>query len=164
MIEKLGFEKNRTVRFEWHNKCHLYRQPDGTGIKLKSTQELKWAKYLDLLLKSRDILGWSYEPRTFEFKERYRKRGQYTPDFFVTKWSNGEKSWVYMWIEVKTGLRQKDVSRFRQLKTDYPDEPITLVMTSEPKKNVNQLRLLDNARKYVNDVIFAGPIFRKLGF
>jgi hypothetical protein len=164
MTEKMGFEKNRTVTFEWHNKCHLYRQPDGMGIKLKSTQELKWAKYLDLLLKSHEILGWQYEPRTFEFNERYCKRGQYTPDFFVTKWNSGGKSWVYMWFEIKTSLRQKEIYRFKQFRADYPDEPITLVMTSEPKKRIKQIELLGNARKYVNDVIFAGPIFRKLGF
>lgn len=148
----MGFE-GRTVHFDWHNQ-----RPEAFGYKFKSKQEFRWAKYLDLLTNSNDPLHfWEYEPRTFEMKERYRKRRIYTPDFLCRYKHSHE------WHEVKTSLRQKDVTRFKWFKADYPDERIVLVLNSCPKKSVKQLILLDNARKYVDDVIFAGPILRKLG-
>lgn len=154
-VEKIGFEKNRTVHFEMRNK-HV----EAFGYKFKSQQEYKWAQYLNLLKKSGQIADWQYEPRKFEMKERYRKRRVYTPDFLVADVPSYNARTE--WHEVKTSLRQKDVSRFKWFRVDYPDERIILIVTNNPRKTKNKI-LLDNARKYVDDVIFAGPIFNKLG-
>jgi len=161
MTEKMGFEKNRAVQFEWRNKFHLYRQPDGTGVRLRSNEEYKWARYLDILLKSGYITNWEYEPKTFEFEERYRKRGQYTPDFRVT---NADSSTE--WYEIKASFTdwQHVVYKFKQFKADYPNERITLVVPSCPVRSTKRIIKLDKAKKYVDDVIYSRPIFRKLGF
>lgn len=150
---KIGFEKTRTVHFDWHNQ-----RPVAYGYQFKSKQELRWANYLQILKTAKVITNWKYEPRTFDLKERYRKRGQYTPDFMIITDIGAE-----IWHEVKTSLRQKDVTRFKYFRADYPIEYIVLVLNSAPKRSVKQARLLENARKYVDEVIIAGPILRKLG-
>jgi hypothetical protein len=121
---KMGFEKTRTVHFEWRNK-----RPEAFGYKFKSKAEFKWATYLELLKKSDDPLSdWMYEPKRFQAKKvRWNKWYQYTPDFRVdTKQNNGDGTFcfVHEWHEVKTSLRQKDVTRFKWFKTDYPEERI----------------------------------------
>jgi len=160
----MGFE-GRTVHFDWHNQ-----RPEAFGYKFKSKQEYRWAQYLTLLVNSMtdDTIGWRYEPKTFTAtKMRHRKINVYTPDFECTH--GPPLDGIYdnrryiEWHEVKTSLRQKDVTRFKWFRADYPDERIVLVLNSCPKKSVKQIILLDNARKYIDDVIFAGPILRKLG-
>jgi hypothetical protein len=159
----MGFETTRTVHFEMRN-----RHVEAFGYKFKSAQEYKWATYLELLkgsVNSPDLIGWWYEPKQFEAtKIRFRKINVYTPDF-LTSWASTqrEEDGYDEWHEVKTSLRQKDVYRFKWFRTDYPNERIVLVLNSQPRHGSKQKRLLDNARKYVDDVIFAGPIFRKLG-
>jgi hypothetical protein len=144
---------DRTIHYEWRN------QPvEAFGYKFKSRIEYRWAKYLELLRVSGEVQTWQYEPETFLFKERHRKKGIYTPDFRVV-WRDGTVELQ----ETKSSLRQKDVYRFRQFAMDYPSVRIVLVLPSCPKRSVKQLILLDNAKKYVADVIFCGPIFRKLG-
>jgi hypothetical protein len=164
-MAKMGFETDRHIEYDWHNQ-----RPQGFGYRFKSKQEYRWACYLELVCRSNFIsrhggwIGWGYELKTFEFKERHRKRGQYTPDFRISV-ADGDIPEIitYEWHEVKTSLRQKDIYRFKQFRIDYPEERIILVLNSMPKKNLKQLRLLDNARKYIDDVIIAGPILRKLG-
>lgn len=155
-MAKMGqaFE-GRTIHYDWHNQ-----RPEAFGYTFKSKQEYRWAQYLNILSKSNNIWYWRYELKTFYAKKiRWKKLRQYTPDFFVKDYITLK----HEWHEVKTSLRQKDITRFRWFKTDYPDERLILVLNSCPKKNIKQIRLLDNAQKYVDDVIFAGPILRKLG-
>ena len=150
-MAKMGFE-GRTVHFDWHNK-----RPEKYGYTFKSDQERKWADYLELLKLSENIESWEYEPKQFQFEERLRKKGVYTPDFHVEYAISDE------WHEVKTSLRQKDIYRLKQFRTDFPNEKIVLILNSCPKRSINQIRLVENARKYVNEIIYAAPIFRKLG-
>jgi len=154
MTEKMGFETTRTLHIEFGNKpC------EGYGYRFKSKEELRWANYLELLKMSKEIESWEYEPQTFEFKERYRARKQYTPDFRTVE--HGQVKWY----EVKCGstLTQKAVSKLKYMQADFPDEWITLVYPSRPKKENKISRLLDNAAKYANEIIYSGRIFRKLG-
>jgi outer membrane lipoprotein-sorting protein len=148
----MGYE-GRTVHFDWHNQ-----RPEAYGYKFKSKQEYRWATYLSIICRTGNV-EWKYEPKTFEAKKmRWKKLRTYTPDFRVE-----DDSGSVEWHEVKTSLRQKDVTRFKWFRADYPEERIILVLNSCPTRSVKQKILLDNARKYVDDVIFAGPILRKLG-
>ena len=150
---------NRVIHYDWHNQPQLLTLEDGSVIKLKSKQEFKYAKYLQLLKLGGEIEEWKYEPTTFEFVIRWGKIRTYTPDFKVI-----EKDGTVRWHEVKTSLRQKDVLRFKLMNWDFPEERLVLIITSKPKRIIKQKRLLANAMKYVEEVIFVGPIFRKLGF
>ena len=145
--------RKRIVHFEWKN------QPQQAfGYKFKSKVEYRWAQYLQKLLYLDAIEIWLYEPTVFEFGERWRVRKQYTSDFLVKE--DGQECYH----EVKTSLRQKDVTRFRCLHIDYPDVKIVLVIFGpENTRNANQNRLRSNARRYVERIVFAKPLCNKFG-
>jgi hypothetical protein len=132
----------------------------GQHCKFKSKQEMKWAMYLQFLKENGAILSWEYEPKTFEFSERWRTRHIYTPDFKVEEVNDYLVQTV--WHEVKTSLRQRDVLRFKLMAADYPDESMVLVLDSGTRKK-RQMELKDNALKYVERIVYAAPIFRKFG-
>ncbi len=155
---------NRVIHYEWRNKPEEI-VIGGRKFKFKSQAERKWAQYLEALLSMGAIKSWKYEPQTFEFGERWRVRKQYTPDFFVKEIDDtapGEIAEHYQ--EVKTSLRQTDVTRFRCLAADFPEVRIVLVIFgSEHTSKANQNRLRSNARKYVERIVFARPLCKKMG-
>lgn len=145
--------KRRIIHYEWRNQPQ-----EAFGYKFKSKVEYRWAKYLEALLKLGVIQSWKYEPKTFTFGERWRVRKQYTPDFFIEE--DGEE----FYQEVKTSMRQTDVTRFRCLAADFPDVKIVLVIFGpEHTRKANQNRLRSNARKYVERIVFANPLLKKFG-
>lgn len=150
----------RIIHYEWHNKPQ-----EAFGYKFKSQCEYKWACYLQKLKELGAIIGWSYEPKTFQFGERWRVRKQYTPDFFIKEIDDtvpGEIAECYH--EVKTSLRQTDVTRFRCLAADFPEVRIVLVIFGpEHTRKANQNRLRSNARKYIERIVFARPLCNKFG-
>lgn len=154
MAEHMGFEKKRIVHFEWRNQRPIATF-GGKTIQFKSKQEYKWAQYLEMLLNIGAIDSWEYEPKTFSCGFSYRKQRIYTPDFKIVE--EGE----VVWHEVKTSLRQKDVTRFKFFKAAHPKEIIALILNSEPRRSVKKAELLSKAQKYVDRVLYAGPILRK---
>lgn len=148
------------IHWEMRNK-----PVEAFGYRFKSQVEYKWAQYLDQLLKLGAINSWLYEPTVFEFGERWRVRKQYTPDFFITEIEDGEPGEVTeVYHEVKTSMRQTDVTRFRCLRADFPEVRIILVIFGpEHTRNANQNRLRSNARKYVERIVFARPLIQKFG-
>ena len=141
------------IHYEWKN------QPQKAfGCKFKSKVEYKWACYLNKLVELSAIDSWFYELKTFTFGERWRVRKQYTPDFLIVE--DGQE--IYQ--EVKCSLRQTDVTRFRCLAADFPDVKIVLVIFGpEHTRNANQNRLRSNARKYVERIVFANSLCKKMG-
>ena len=148
------------IHFEWRNKPQ-----EAFGYKFKSQAEYKWAQYLEKLLELGAIDSWSYEPQTFEFGERWRVRKQYTPDFFIKEIEDGEFGEICeVYHEVKTSLRQTDITRFRCLRADFPEVRIVLVIFGpEHIRKANQNRLRSNARKYVERIVIAGPLMKQFG-
>lgn len=106
---------NKTVKSGWYTK------KDGAKIFMRSSWEIKFAKYLDDSGKN-----WEYEPKKFPVnffsdKSGFTKEGNYNPDFLV----EGE------WFEVKGFWRDDSKAKFEAFKTQYPDEKITLLMKPE---------------------------------
>lgn len=143
------------IHYEYHNQPQ-----EAFGYKFKSKVEYRWAKYLETLLAIGAILSWKYEPKTFTFGERWRVRKQYTPDFEIF-----EPDIIGpVYHEVKTSMRQTDVTRFRCLRADYPEVKIVLVIFGpEHTRKANQNRLRSNARKYTERIVFANPLLKKFG-
>ncbi|KKM72342.1 hypothetical protein LCGC14_1421450 [marine sediment metagenome] len=149
--------QDRTIHYQWRNKPEEI-VIGGQKNKFKSQVEKRWALYLESLLKLGAIQSWEYEPKKFEFGERWRVRKQYTPDFFIRE--DGEE----FYQEIKTSMRQVDVLRFRCLRADYPDVRIVLVIFGpEHTRKANQNRLRSNARKYVERIVFANPLLKQFG-
>ena len=147
------------IHYEWRNQPQ-----EAFGYKFKSKCEYRWACYLESLLKLGAIQSWEYEPKKFEFSERWRVRKQYTPDFLVVECFEGNTNPEFIYHEVKTSMRQTDVTRFRCLRADFPEVKIVLVIFGPEHTNKsNQNRLRSNARKYVERIVFANPLLRKFG-
>lgn len=151
--------QDRVIHYEWRNRpeeCMI----DGRQFKFKSQIERKWALYLQILLELGAIDFWDYETTTFEFNERYRIKRQYTPDFEIRETiDHGLKQKVFH--EVKTALRQTDIRRFKLMAADFPMETMVLILPS--CRTGRQSILRGNALKYVKRVVFANPIFNKMG-
>ena len=146
-----------TVHFEWRNQEQTV-DIGGTTYRFKSKVEYRWAQYLDMMYNLGAIQYWEYEPTTFEFGERWRKRRQYTPDFLVKE--DGDE----YYYEIKCALRQTDITRFRCLHNDFPDERIILVIFGpENTRSAKKMRLRANANKYVERTIYANPLLKKWG-
>lgn len=150
--------KTTVIRYEWHN------QPqnviiNGRQFEFKSKIEYKWAQYLQMLLELGAIEFWDYEPKRFEFKERYRRRRVYTPDFVVREKFQGLMQTVYH--EVKTALRQTDVMRFKLMHYDFP--MVNMVLVLPCCRTGRQAILRGNALKYVERVVYCNPLFNQFG-
>ena len=147
------------IHYEWRNqpeRCII----GGKDCSFKSQIERKWALYLQMLLDLGAIDFWDYETTTFEFEERHRIKRQYTPDFEVRETiEHGLKQTVFH--EVKTSLRQTDIRRFRLMAADFPNETMVLILPSCRKGHQSILR--GKALKYVARVVYANPIFKKMG-
>ena len=131
----------------------------------RSGLEYRWAQYLELLKGLGEIVKWSYESRRFEFKKIRSGTVFYTPDFLVLYGAPYEPD--HCWHELKGHLAQRDVTKFRRMAKYYPGEKLILVMERIPKtrtrKNTELFRRLENAEKYVERVMSAEEILRKVG-
>lgn len=149
--------QDRIIHYEWHNKpetCII----GGKKYTYKSQIERKWAEYLQKLKDLGAIIDWFYEPKTFEFTERFRHKRIYTLDFSVTEEERHKITTVYH--EVKTSLRQTDIRRFRYMAMDYPDVRMVLVLPY-CAKNTNQARLRGNALRYCERIVYCNALFNK---
>jgi predicted nuclease of restriction endonuclease-like RecB superfamily len=89
--------------------------PDGKKCYLRSTWELKYAKYLEFLKKHGHIIDWQYEPVTFWFEGIKRGTNNYKPDFQVTM---PDQSIYY--VEVKGYWDSKSLTKIKRMKKYHP--------------------------------------------
>jgi len=85
-----------------HGKGEWYIRKDKTKIWMRSSYEIKFAKWLD-----RKNLTWQYEPKRFYLKDR-----TYAPDFYVKEWNK--------WIEIKGWFHKRHQETIRQFKELNP--------------------------------------------
>lgn len=149
--------KDRIIHYDWHNKPQNV-VIDGREFKFKSQIEYRWAQYLQVLKDIGAIIDFEYEPKQFEFKERFRHKRVYTLDFSVTEEERYKIVTVYH--EVKTSLRQTDIRRFRYMNMDYPDIRMVLILPY-CAKSTNQGRLRGNALRYVERIVYCNGLFKK---
>lgn len=158
-MAKMGFELRRFT-IDWHNKPE-----EKYGCHFKSQAERRWADYLEILKKLDAIVKWEYEPETFECGSKYRKERIYTPDFRITEKMGSHIYQVYH--EVKVALQQKDISRFKWLKSSHSEITIVLVLPYSPAGKTassrRQLELISNARKYIERIVYANSLFKQFG-
>ncbi|KKL71483.1 hypothetical protein LCGC14_2094480 [marine sediment metagenome] len=155
-MEKLGFEKNKRLVRDFNNvPTQIWL--GGGHYSFKSKFEAKWAKYLQLLKDSGEIIEWYYEPHTFYFPNEKTAPVQYTPDFLVIENDDTE---IYQ--ETKGYHDGPTNSKLRRFARHYPDEIIELVLMRMPKKgkSANRIRV---ANKYVRRIIDASVIFKQIG-
>jgi len=145
------------IKYNWHNIVEEVTI-GGKTYTYKSKIERKWATYLEMLKQLGAIEDWDYEPYQFVFKERFRRRRVYIPDFRVIEKTHGLRQRIYH--EVKTYLRQPDILKFKYMQADYPSETMVLILPCGTK-SVKKIIMRDKAKKYIQRIVYCNPIFRK---
>lgn len=88
------------------------------GQRFRSRLEAKWGVILDTLP---NVLHWQYEPKTYHIQQT---GWDYTPDFLVTIFFNGNKHHLY--LEVKPGESTEDYHNFLLIVSHHTRWPIVL--------------------------------------
>lgn len=151
-----------------HFKSGWYDFDNGKRYYMRSGFEARWGYYLDFLQKAGEVISWEFEPKHKEFEGVRSGTVFYIPDFEVTYPSEDHPEEIYtFWHETKGQITQKDITKFRRMSRYHPNEKIILVMQKIPKgyskSAIRQRILVDMARKYVERVIEAEPILKKVG-
>jgi len=98
------------------------KRADLGGQFFRSRSEANYARYLNLLKTQGRILGWEYEPHTFQFEAIKRGTRDYTPDFKVYL-TNG----THEWHEVKGWMDAKSKTRLNRMEKYFPDEKVVVI-------------------------------------
>ncbi len=93
----------------------------GDRIYLKSSYEIRYAKYLDFLAKFGHLKRWRYEPDIFWFDGIKRGINNYTPDF---KTEHNDGSIEY--IEVKGYMDSESKTKIKRMRIYYPNIKLTI--------------------------------------
>jgi len=100
----------------------------------RSSWEANYARYLNLLIKQKQIKKWEYECDTFIFEEIKRGIRSYTPDFKI--WENDDS---YYYIEIKGWMDDKSKVKLNRMKKYYPNEKIIIIQKQEYNEIKNKL-------------------------
>ena len=110
---------------------------DDLGIYVRSTWEANYARYLNWLVKLKEILSWKYENKTFEFPVKKGTRF-YTPDFEVLTKNNQIE-----YHEVKGYMTQKGQTALNRMSKYYPQIKIIMVQKKEYEAIAKIKNLID---------------------
>lgn len=95
---------------------------DGKKYYLKSTWELKYAKYLEFLKKQKKIKDWTYEEDVFWFEKIKRGVRSYKPDFKIYNLDG-----TFEYVEVKGYWDAKSLTKLKRMRIYYPQIKISKV-------------------------------------
>ena len=105
---------------------HSYRnggkRDDLNDLYVRSAWEANYARYLNWLQAHGEILGWEYEPETFEFAKIKRGHRSYTPDFKIRTTNNDIE-----YHEVKGYMDQASQTKLNRMARYYPNIKIILI-------------------------------------
>lgn len=101
----------------YHGKGAWYICKDGSRVWMRSSWEIKFAKYLD-----DGNVNWLYEPKTFPIKYN-DKEGTYTPDFY--------KIDEDIYYEIKGWWRDDAKLKYEAFCQQYPKIQIVLLQKSD---------------------------------
>jgi hypothetical protein len=92
------------------------------GIYVRSEWEAVYARYLNFLIKNKEIKSWEYEPKTFWFENIRRGVRSYTPDFLIIN-NNGSEEYH----EVKGYMDSRSATKLKRMKKYYPEIKMVLI-------------------------------------
>jgi hypothetical protein len=112
-INRIGkYRGRKSSRF---GKSSHGRWGNYKGIRMRSSWEIKYAKYLD-----KNKISWQYESKTFDLGNT-----TYTPDFYLSKTNE--------YIEIKGFWRIDAKKKFKQFKKQYSKIKITVLREKDLK-------------------------------
>lgn len=106
---------------------------------VRSAWEANVARYLNFLIKQKNILRWEYEPKTFVFEGIKHGTMSYTPDFKIYTAED-----TYVWWEVKGYMDATSKTRLKRMAKYFPDETIIIIDKAQYKSIAQYKRLIPN--------------------
>jgi hypothetical protein len=168
MMRRMGKVTYQEHNYKRESRRFQVGKNDFWVYSLKSQRESWFASLLEILVHRGQVVRWWYEPHRFTLGAKYNKLRVYTPDFLVELgdediFDTGTRS---AWVEVKSSLSQKDVSRLRWFHQAYPDLTILLMVDRDPGRSLSQTakkqRVLHrSARKYVERILYGQDWYQK---
>ncbi len=107
-------------------RAHGGKRADLADRYFRSMWEANYARYLNWLLKHKQIRAWEYEPDTFWFESITRGSRFYTPDFKVTENDNR-----IVYHEIKGYMDSCSRTKLKRMKKYYPHITIQLIGQKE---------------------------------
>ena len=114
-----------------------WREIGGFRIFARSRWEANFARYLDFLKASGEILAWEHEPETFWFEKIKRGCRSYLPGFRVTK-----KDGTIMFYEVKGWMDARSKTKLKRMKKYHPTVVLEVVGADWFKRNSRNLSMI----------------------
>lgn len=112
-----------STRNNSYSRCKTgYYLKNGNNYYMRSSWELKYAGYLDLLERGNQITNWEYETDTFWFEEIKRGVRSYKPDFKIF---NNDGSIEYH--EVKGWMDSKSITKIKRMAKYYPNVKLVII-------------------------------------
>lgn len=105
-----------------HKRSKIGKRPDLCNQFFRSAWEANYARYLNLLIKAREITRWEFEPDTFEFDGIKRGTRFYTPDFKVFN-NNG----TFEYHEIKGYMDARSATKLKRMKKYHPKIKLILI-------------------------------------
>jgi hypothetical protein len=102
---------------------------NGKKIWLRSSCEVVYAEYLQLLFTNKQIKQWQYEPETFWFEKIKRGCRSYKPDFKITNIDGSEE-----YHEVKGWMDNKSKTKIKRMAIYYPKTKLVIIGEKEIKE------------------------------
>lgn len=118
-----------------YSRTHKGYRADLNNQYFRSSWEANYARYLNFLIKQKQITKWEYEPETFWFEKIRRGVRSYTPDFKVFN-NNGASEFH----EIKGWMDRKSKTKIKRMGIYHPN--IKLIVIDEKQYRVlsKQLR------------------------
>lgn len=131
-----------------------WRVVGGRRVYFRSIWEANWARYLQVLVDQKRILGWEHEPKTFWFDGVRRGVVSYKPDFRVTL-LDGRR----VWHEVKGWMDHRSQLALKRFARHYPEETMRVIDATAYKKakSWGQVRIPDWENDQPPSIVEAPP-------
>ena len=102
---------------------------DGRRYFFRSGWEVKYANYLEMVSKSKEVSHWTYEEDTFWFEAIRRGVRSYTPDFKIY-FVDG----THHYHEVKGWMDSKSKTKLKRMAKYHPKETVIVIAEKEMKQ------------------------------
>lgn len=113
-------------------RCAYSRGKMGRRVDLgdqffRSSWEANYARYLNFLIRKKNIFKWEFEPDTFWFEAIKRGTRSYLPDFKI--WEKEDSTPYY--VEVKGWMDAKSKTKLARMAKYYPDIKVVIFGAKE---------------------------------
>lgn len=122
-----------------YSRCKRgFRDDLGDGkIFFRSSWEANYARYLNLMVETKQILSWEFEKDTFIFPNQTKGPVSYLPDFKVILLDGSIE-----YREIKGWMDAKSKSKLKKFKKYYPEVSLVLIDSTQYKKIERTYKLL----------------------